>query len=59
MPDKVKTGEYAVWRCILVDQSRATNMITPGTKWRVSTSLPKPYIANNYYRILMEGNSNS
>ncbi|KIN00030.1 hypothetical protein OIDMADRAFT_55918 [Oidiodendron maius Zn] len=33
VPDKVKTGENAVWRCILVDQSIATNMITAGTKW--------------------------
>ncbi|KAG0645443.1 hypothetical protein D0Z07_8664 [Hyphodiscus hymeniophilus] len=34
VPDKPKEGEETVWRCVLLDRSIASNMISPGLKWR-------------------------
>jgi len=35
VPDKPKKGEETVWRCVLVDQSVATNKVSDGTTWKV------------------------
>lgn len=36
VPDKPKKGEETVWRCVLVNHSIASNMISIGLKWGVS-----------------------
>ncbi|KAH8802856.1 hypothetical protein F5884DRAFT_756171 [Xylogone sp. PMI_703] len=34
VPDKPKEGKETVWRCVLVDESKASHMIHPGTRWK-------------------------
>jgi hypothetical protein len=40
VPDKPKKGEDTVWRCVLVNHSIASDMVIPGTKWKVCLVFP-------------------
>ncbi|OBT91260.1 hypothetical protein VE02_00258 [Pseudogymnoascus sp. 03VT05] len=47
MPDKPVYGEEAIWRCIVVQKSKASNVLYRGTTWNDIDGKPLEFLTSN------------